>query len=143
MLCEEARVQAERVRSAATQQRVLVIDDDLEQTDVLAHRLKRNGFSIWTAHTGRDGLADARRLLPDLIILDLRLPDQDGMQLCQLLSDDPATCQIPIIVVSGVDRPGIVPACRRAGCHFFVHKPYDPNALLLLVRSAIRYSRQW
>jgi CheY-like chemotaxis protein len=67
----------------------------------------------------------------------LGLPDIDGFELCQQLVDDEATSEIPVIIVSGNDSPDIVRRARAAGCHFFVRKPFDPNALLALIRQAI------
>ncbi len=83
----------------------------------------------------------AREQQPDCILLDLGLPDVDGFELCQQLVDSEATCDIPVIVVSGMDRPNIIRRCRAAGCHYYVRKPYDPNALLALIHRAIGEAR--
>jgi CheY-like chemotaxis protein len=85
-------------------------------------------------------LAQAEK--PDLVLLDLGLPDVDGFELCQQLVDDETTCEIPIIILSGMENSDIVRRCRAAGCRYFVHKPYDPNALLTLIQQAIEESRQ-
>jgi CheY-like chemotaxis protein len=74
---------------------------------------------------------------PDLVILDLRLPDIDGLEVCERLADSPDTCGIPIIILSGMERPDIVRRSRAAGCTFFVRKPYDPNALLALIQHSL------
>ena len=60
-----------------------------------------------------------------------------ALPLCQHLADDPTTCQIPVIILSGMEGPDIVRNARAAGCLFFLRKPYDPNALLLLTRDAL------
>jgi CheY-like chemotaxis protein len=75
--------------------------------------------------------------------LDLRLPDSDGLTVCQKLVDSPETCGIPVIIVSGMEHPEILRRCRAAGCHFYVRKPYDPNALLVLIRQAIDDTSHW
>jgi CheY-like chemotaxis protein len=80
---------------------------------------------------------------PSLIVLDLRLPDTDGFSVCSQLVDDPATSEIPVIILSGMERPDIIRQSRAAGCQYFVRKPYDPNALLILIRQAIDESRGW
>jgi CheY-like chemotaxis protein len=107
---------------------------------VLSRRLSQQGFEPITADCGAAGLALAQAELPLLIVLDLRLPDTDGLSICEDLVDSPATCDIPVIVLSGMERPDIIRRCRAAGCQYFVRKPYDPNALLVLIRQAITES---
>jgi len=122
---------------------ILIVDDDDVLTDVLSRRLQQQGFDTITADLGRSGLAKARSEHPALIVLDLQLPDVDGLAICEQLVDSSATCGIPVIVLSGVEKPDIVRRCRAAGCHYFVRKPYDPNVLLTLIRQAIREASDW
>jgi CheY-like chemotaxis protein len=122
-------------------QTILIIDDDDALSDVLIRRLKQQGFEAISADTGQCGLARARSNNPALILLDLNLPDADGISICEQLVDDPQTCSIPVIILSGMERPDILRRCRAAGCHFYLKKPYDPSALLILIRQAIEDSR--
>jgi CheY-like chemotaxis protein len=117
--------------------RVLVVDDDESIREVLAHRLERQGYETICAETGRQGLALARTDHPDLVVLDIRLPDIDGLAVCQDLDEDPLTCHIPVIVLSGMERPDIIRRARLCGCTYYVRKPYDPNALLVLIEHAL------
>jgi DNA-binding response OmpR family regulator len=123
--------------------RILIVDDDHDQADTLAYALRKQGFDVLLAHTLRAGQLSAELHSPQLIIMDIRLPDGDGLTLCQQLADAPATCQIPVIILSGMERPDIVRDARAAGCLFFLRKPYDPNALLLLARDALGLTRPW
>lgn len=116
---------------------VLIIDDDDGLSDVLSHSLKQQGFKTVAAYSGNSGLKKAKTQPPAAIILDLGLPDADGLSICSQLADAPETCATPIIVLSGKDEPGLVRRCRAAGCHYYLRKPYDPNALLVLIRQAI------
>jgi DNA-binding response OmpR family regulator len=116
---------------------VLIVDDDRSAAEVLAYRLRRQGMETLLATTGGQGLDRARTERPSLIVLDLCLPDAHGLTICQQLSDATETCTIPVIIVSGVDQPEIVRQCRQAGCHYFLHKPYDPKVLLVLIRQAL------
>ena len=118
-------------------QSILVIDDDAALADVLSRRLKQQGFYTKTADSGTEGLSMARSEHPDLILLDLRLPDKDGFSICEELADSPGTCNIPVIILTGMEQPDIIRRSRLAGCYYFVRKPYDPNALLVLIRQAI------
>lgn len=116
---------------------VLIIDDDVDQADVLAHRLASQNFRTLTASCGRAGLRLAQEERPNLIVLDLRLPDIDGFDVCRQLADDSRTCHIPVMILSGMEHPNVVRQVRSSGGHFYLRKPYDPNALLVLVQSAM------
>jgi DNA-binding response OmpR family regulator len=117
---------------------VLIIDDDDTLSEVHSHRLKQQGFTTQAAYSGNSGLTKAKAEPPSAIILDLGLPDADGLTICEQLTDTPETCAVPILILSGKEQPGLVRRCRAAGCHYFLRKPYDPNALLVLVQQAIR-----
>jgi CheY-like chemotaxis protein len=123
--------------AAPERQNILIIDDDDDQVDVLSHRLRSNGFEISSAESGQRGIDMVHDHKPHLVILDLRLPDIDGFSICQQLADDPETCAIPVIIVSGMVRPDIIRRSRSVGCQYYVRKPYDPNALLLLIENAL------
>ncbi len=116
---------------------VLIIDDDDTLSEVLSHRLKKQGFRTVAAYSGATGLAKAKAERPSAIILDLCLPDADGLTICEQLADSPEMCGTPILILSGSEEPGIVRRCRAAGSHYFLRKPYDPNALLVLIRQAV------
>lgn len=123
--------------------KILIIDDDAALADVLSQRLQSQGFRTLTADSGRAGLDTARCEVPSLVVLDLCLPDIDGFSVCEQLADAPETCGIPVIILSGLQRPDILRRCRAVGCHYFLRKPYDPNVLLTLVRQAIEDTRGW
>ncbi len=129
-------------RRGAKPQSILIVDDDEAAADVLSLRLNRQGFETTIAENGQLGLALARAEKPSAILLDLRLPDMDGFALCQELVDDEPTCEIPVIIVSGMEHPDIIRRSRAAGCQYYLRKPYDPNALLTLIRQAIDEARQ-
>ncbi len=122
---------------------ILIVDDDFTQAAALAHHLQKQGYYTSIATTGREGRSLARAEHPDLIVLDIRLPDSDGLTICWELSDNVETCEIPVIIVTAMERPDIIRQARAAGCQYYVRKPYDPNALLILVENAISESRSW
>lgn len=123
--------------------RILIVDDDPPAVDLLVRCLRRQGFETLAANSGAAGLILARSQRPSLILLDLRLPDTDGLTVCQKLVDSPETCGIPVIILSGTEHPEILRRCRAAGCHFYVRKPCDPNALLVLIHHAIDDTSRW
>jgi DNA-binding response OmpR family regulator len=114
-----------------------VVDDDPSIAETLAFRLDRVGYRTMTARRGRDAIEMAQSLLPQLVLLDLGLPDVDGFSVCEALDGDVRTCQIPIIILSGMEKPDIVRRARAAGCAYYVRKPYDPNTLLVLIQYAL------
>jgi DNA-binding response OmpR family regulator len=116
---------------------VLVVDDDQDQADILSRCLRKQGFRTWIAATGKEAEQLVYDRGPDLVVLELGLPDRDGLDICRGLADDPTTCEIPIIILSGIERPKLVRESRAAGCCFFIHRPYDPNALLTLIHVAL------
>lgn len=122
---------------------VLIIDDETAQSEVVKHVFSRQGYRVSTCATSQDGLAAAHSERPDLILLDIRLPDSDGLETCSCLCDGPETAGIPVIIISGVDDSDVLQRARAAGCHYYVRKPYDPSALLVLAKSAIAESRDW
>lgn len=124
-------------------QRILIVEDDENLAEPLAIRLRSQGYEVSVAMTGHDGWQLAVSERPDLILLDLRLPDIDGFTLCGQLADAPDTCHIPVIILSGMERPDIIRKCRSAGSQYFVRKPYDPNALLVLIRNALDEAQRW
>jgi len=117
--------------------KILVIDDDLDQVAVLKYHLAQQGFEVVTAHTGSDGIRLLKKEMPNLVLLDIELPDATGFELCERICDDPETFQIPVIFVSGVDQLDVLRRARSVGCAFYMRKPYDPNALLLLIQQTL------
>src|SRR3977135_3122579 len=84
--------------------RVLLVDDDGEFTELIQYNLKQRGWEILSASTGLQGLRVARAGLPDVILLDVMLPDLDGLSVCQILNSQPSTSDVPIFMVSALDE---------------------------------------
>jgi len=138
-MSHELLAELQPIQEPAAQKRcILIVDDDQDQAETLAHCLHQQGFDAIVTLEGVPGLEWAVRNHPDLVLLDLRLPDASGLNICERLVDSPETCDIPVIIVSGLEREDIVRCCRAAGCRYFVRKPYDPNALLTLIEHALR-----
>lgn len=123
--------------------KILITEDDVCQMEILEYRFSQQGFEVIKAQNGQQAKELVAQHMPDAILMDVDLPDMSGMELCQFLTDGDNTADIPIIILSGSTDEGIVRQARSAGSSFFLHKPYDPTALLLLVNQAIEDSRQW
>lgn len=122
---------------------ILIVDDDADQAETLSRRLLSQGYETLTADTAKQALELARAERPHLVLLDLGLPDADGFDVCRELDDGPQTTSIPVIIVSGEERPDVLRRARGAGSQFYVRKPYDPNALLILIESALQSAESW
>ncbi len=122
-------------------QQILLVDHDCRVLESLSESLTRQGYNVATAADGVTALRMAACQPTDLIILDVCLPDGDGMDICAQLTDDPSTCGIPVIILSEVGDQNIVRQARNAGCSFFLRKPYDPNSLLVLIKAALRSAK--
>lgn len=117
--------------------KILIIDDDRDQVDVLTYHLTGQGFEVSTAHDASEGFRQLQENCPHLVLLDIDLPDATGLEVCTKICDDPATCQIPVIFVSGAEQPDVLRQARAAGCAYYMRKPYDPNALLVIIKQTL------
>lgn len=143
MSAERIPQAAESVLACDERPKVLIVDDEPALVEILCMRLEYQGYRTRGTYDGKSALRIAREETPDAIILDLCLPDRHGLSVCRELADDPATCAIPVLILSGADEPNLVRKARAAGGHFFVSKPYDPNVLLLVLRQALGQNETW
>ncbi|MEZ6094514.1 MAG: response regulator [Pirellulaceae bacterium] len=120
--------------------KAVVIDDDDAQLEVLTYRLEQLGYSVEAFQSGRNAFENVKRISPDVVLLDVEMPGASGLDICNQLSDSPETAEIPVIILSGTSRKDIVREARAVGSRFFVHKPYDPNTLKLIVESVAKDS---
>lgn len=117
--------------------KILVIDDDKDQVAILKYHLTQQGFDVATAFTGKSGLDLLKKEMPNLVLLDIELPDATGFELCEKICDDPETLQIPVIFVSGAEQEDVLRKARAAGCAYYMRKPYDPSALLIVIKQTL------
>ena len=123
------------------QQTILTIDDLMESHLMLEMCLKPEGWDIHRALTARDGLHKARTLQPDLIILDLNMPELNGFELCQLLQADPNTALIPIIFLTAEDDIKTKVKGLDLGAVDYVTKPFNVAELRARFRAVLRTKR--
>jgi DNA-binding response OmpR family regulator len=114
--------------------RILVVEDDLEQSELLCFNLKKAGFAIGTAVDGIQALKKARSLLPDLILLDLMLPEMDGFAVCEILRRDPATAGVPIIMLTALSSELARINGLALGADDYVTKPFNLKDLIARIR---------
>jgi two-component system alkaline phosphatase synthesis response regulator PhoP len=120
--------------------KLLIVEDNTELLELLRLGLKQAGFSVSTAATGLEGLKKARTLSPDLILLDLVLPELDGFAVCEALRKDNTTSAIPIIMLTGLTSEFTRYAGMESGADEYVMKPASPGALLPKIKHWLRHS---
>lgn len=117
--------------------KILVVDDEPEAVELVEFNLKQAGFEIVTAADGEEALKKARSLQPALVVLDLMLPEVDGLEVCKLLRRDAATVKIPILMLTAraaeIDRVlGL-----ELGADDYVTKPFSPRELVLRIKKLL------
>jgi phosphate regulon transcriptional regulator PhoB len=122
-------------------QRVLIVEDEPDIRELLVFHLEREGYQIAKARSGAEALRVAQTSPPDLVLLDLMLPEMDGLEVCRRLRRDPVTQAIPIVMLTArgdeVDRVlGL-----ELGADDYVVKPFSPRELVARIRAVLRRAR--
>src|SRR5205085_1406754 len=121
---------------------ILVADDEPVNLALIKRRLEWEHYEIHTAEDGGQAVEAARRVRPDLIILDVMMPVLDGLQACRLLKEDPATRDIPVIFLSAIDDTDAIVGGLSSGADDYISKPFRVEELIARVAVAIRLKRE-
>jgi signal transduction histidine kinase len=119
----------------ASKKSVLVVDDDREVSQCLAVRLRSAGFDVNSAYDGQQGLDSARAQHPNAIVLDVRMPNKDGLTVLRELRTDPAMRDTPVVVLSASIHDQ--QTALQSGASYFVRKPYEADEVLSAIESSI------
>jgi two-component system, cell cycle response regulator DivK len=122
--------------------KILIIEDNEMNRDMLARRLEHRGFEVYAAADGRKGLAAAKTQVPDMIVLDMSLPEMDGWEVARLLKRDPATRNVPVIALTAHAMPGDREAALNVGCEDYDTKPVEIERLLGKMKSLLEKDRR-
>jgi two-component system response regulator RegX3 len=115
--------------------RVLIVEDETSLADSIRYNLEREGFEVDVANDGRDALLQARRVPPDLVLLDLMLPEMAGLDVCRALR---AESSVPIIIVTAKDAEADKVAGLEVGADDYVTKPFSMRELVARVNANLR-----
>ncbi|GAA3266134.1 hypothetical protein GCM10020218_002810 [Dactylosporangium vinaceum] len=118
--------------------RILIVDDDPDLRGLVAHKLVKAGFEVIETDNGLAAVDAALACLPNLVILDIMMPGQDGLTACEQLRADPATAGIPVMLLSALGQPDVVRSGVMAGAVHHMVKPFSLETLLASVRSLLR-----
>lgn len=110
--------------------RLLLVDDDVDVATMYEMQLAAHGFQVITAHSGREALIRAGADAPDLIYLDLGLPEMHGFDVLQQLRNGPATSRIPVVILTNYSEPELVERGRALGARDYLVKAHTPPAAL-------------
>jgi two-component system, OmpR family, alkaline phosphatase synthesis response regulator PhoP len=119
-------------------ERVLVVDDEQDLLELVSYNLNKEGYRVVCVSSGEEALAAARRDLPDLILLDLLLPNVDGLEVCRRLKADPRTQHIPVLMLTAKSEEADVVTGLEFGAEDYVTKPFSPRVLVARVKTVLR-----
>lgn len=119
------------------QKKILVVEDDAELVELLRFNLKKAGFAVGTASDGIEAIKKARSLLPDLVLLDLMLPELDGFAVCEVLRRDPNLAHTPVIMLTALSSQLARLAGMEAGANEYMVKPFSPKQLISRIETLL------
>jgi phosphate regulon transcriptional regulator PhoB len=120
--------------------RVLIVEDEPDIVELLSYNLKKEGFLTWSARNGSEALKMIRSEKYDLIVLDIMLPEIDGLELCRILKADSATSRIPIIMLTARSEEVDKVVGLELGADDYITKPFSPRELVARVKAVLRRS---
>ena len=118
--------------------KILVIEDEPDQNKLIKLRLEARGFTVLSAGRAREGLTLSVRERPDLILMDMILPDMHGLDATIKLKHNSVTRTIPVIALSAVGSPDFTKACLQEGIVAYIRKPYDPRELFNIIQRFVQ-----
>jgi len=117
--------------------KVLIIEDEPEQIKLISMRLKANGYEVISAESAGEGLRIAGEENPNVILLDILLPDMSGLEVAESLKSSVVTKDIPIIAITAVGTPDIEEQCKESGISDFLRKPYESQDLIDKIKNQL------
>jgi len=119
-------------------EKIVVIEDEADILEVIEYNLRREGYEVICSQNGEDGLDKIEKSGPDLVLLDLMLPEIDGVELCRKLKSDPLTAAIPVIMVTAKGEESDIVLGLGVGADDYVTKPFSPKELVARVKAVLR-----
>ena len=121
-----------------TNRTALVVEDEPEIADLVKFHLEREGVDVTITRSGRRALELARKSIPDLLVLDLMLPDLDGLEVCRRLKENDETKKIPVVMLTARGSEADIVAGIEMGADDYVTKPFSPRVLMARLQNAMR-----
>ena len=118
--------------------KILIVDDEKDILEFLSYNLKKEGFSIYTASDGLEGLEKTKKIKPDLIIVDLMMPKMNGIEMCENIRNDKKLSNVIILFLTARSEDYTQIAALDSGADDFIKKPIKPKLLISKVKSLMR-----
>jgi CheY-like chemotaxis protein len=118
--------------------RVLLVDDEPAILEMFSNYLSFSGFDVVTAYDGVDALERIASAMPNIVILDIKMPRMDGWETCERIKKDPRTCGLPVIFLTAFDQTQDRERARRLCVQGYVAKPCDPAELIRIIRKVLQ-----
>ena len=122
--------------------RILIVEDNMDNYELVRFILERSGYDVFLAVNGRDGVDAARLQKPDLILMDLGLPEMDGWQAAEKLKSEESTRSIPLYALTAHTLPSERKRAMQAGCDGYISKPIHMQGLLDVIGEALNKTRE-
>jgi len=119
-------------------ERILIVDDDTSGLYMLSFLLRSHNYEIFEAYNGHEGLAKAKELKPDVILLDIQMPDMNGFEVCTNLKQENEMKKIPVILFTSYSMPNHKKRAIEAGADGYIEKPVNPDVFVSQVESIIK-----
>jgi CheY-like chemotaxis protein len=123
-------------------EQILIVDDDQDAIDILQAVLEHGGYKVKAALSGKEALSYVDTNPPDLVVLDIMMPDMDGYEVCEKLKENPKTKNIPIIMLTARDMGDDVEKALNKKADWYVSKPYDNKYLVHKVEYFLKESKK-
>lgn len=118
--------------------KILIVEDEEDVMELLHYNLSKEGYRCDGAYNGLDALKKAQEFFPDLLLLDLMLPEVDGLEVCKNLKSNPQTKHIPIVMVTAKSDESDIVTGLELGAEDYITKPFSPKVLVARVRAVLR-----
>ena len=121
-------------------QTILVVDDSAMICHIVGQILTESGYQVLTAKNGEEGYSLAKEHVPDLVIMDVEMPQMDGIQATSLIKSDPGTSHVPVLIFTSLGREEDIKRAKDTGCQGLLHKPICKDTLQSEVEKALHGS---
>ena len=121
--------------------RVLIVEDNVDNFELVRFLMERAGYQVLSAANGLEGVDEAKRELPDLILMDLSMPEMDGWMATTQLKSDDETRRIPVLALTAHTLPGDRKRAIDAGCDGYISKPINVSSFDKLIANLLRQAR--
>lgn len=121
---------------------ILIVDDEKDIREMIQYNLEKEQYQVTALSSGDEVISAVRQLQPDLLLLDLMLPEMDGFEICKILKSDPKTTHIPIIMVTAKGEESDIVTGLELGAEDYISKPFSPRVMTARIRKVLRRERQ-